>query len=584
MAVKTKKNDVNPLNWQVPIVNKDGTPTNEFMRKWEQQANANASIPDVTSAAAVSAVLDLLGLAQGDILYRDVDLWKVLTPGTLGYVLQTGGAAANPSWAAASTVLDRIGSTQGEILYRNGTVWTVLAAGTDGQLLTYSASTHAPFWDSFSGVLLGVGAPTALEPAGTLYSQTDAAGVWSSQPTYIANPTVVQFASTSGAAAIGSVTLPGAPTVGNLLIALLGTGTDPSAHLAAGWTSFENGSGGGTLRYGRALYRYVQVGDTAVLPAIGSGGTFFWFAEVYEISHVSGVFANDVVAHPAIYGQTASPLTTPAATTAAPEQLVLLGGGTYDASTNMTNPATWTSDILTNNNSNYGAWLASNKLVAVAGTSIQASIAFPTGTLLVAFAIQVVIANTSALVANWTLVGPSPLASSSVFGLAKVDNATITAVGGVISTIMSTWPVLSADLNGVSQATTGPPSTALISLSHVSIDTAGWFNTTTHRYVPQRAGNYLFMGYGQIILSAVSVNDGPEALVFKNGALAIAGSYAQDNGTGSGSLCMGIIPMNGTTDYVELRIYSPANGTFYRGDPSQTFLKGVFIPALLPGA
>lgn len=32
---------VNPLVWNVPIVNKDGTPTLDFMRKWGQQRNAN---------------------------------------------------------------------------------------------------------------------------------------------------------------------------------------------------------------------------------------------------------------------------------------------------------------------------------------------------------------------------------------------------------------------------------------------------------------------------------------------------------------------------------------------------------------
>ena len=42
--------------------------------------------------------LDHYGTAQGDILYRGASGWTVLSPGTSGYVLQTGGAAANPSW------------------------------------------------------------------------------------------------------------------------------------------------------------------------------------------------------------------------------------------------------------------------------------------------------------------------------------------------------------------------------------------------------------------------------------------------------------------------------------------------------
>ena len=39
---------------------------------------------------------------QGAVLYRDASAWKALGPGTLGQVLQTGGAGANPSWVAQS--------------------------------------------------------------------------------------------------------------------------------------------------------------------------------------------------------------------------------------------------------------------------------------------------------------------------------------------------------------------------------------------------------------------------------------------------------------------------------------------------
>ena len=42
--------------------------------------------------------LDLIGNVQGDILYRDSAVWKVLGPGAANQVLLSGGAAANPSW------------------------------------------------------------------------------------------------------------------------------------------------------------------------------------------------------------------------------------------------------------------------------------------------------------------------------------------------------------------------------------------------------------------------------------------------------------------------------------------------------
>jgi hypothetical protein len=74
----TLKNSVNPLTWQVPITNRDGTPTDEFMRKWGQQASTNGAIPDLTTAAGVSAHLDLLGSTAGMLLERSAAGWAGL--------------------------------------------------------------------------------------------------------------------------------------------------------------------------------------------------------------------------------------------------------------------------------------------------------------------------------------------------------------------------------------------------------------------------------------------------------------------------------------------------------------------------
>jgi hypothetical protein len=46
-------------------------------------------------------LLDTLAGTQGQILYRGASLWQALNPGTAGQFLQTGGAAANPTWATA---------------------------------------------------------------------------------------------------------------------------------------------------------------------------------------------------------------------------------------------------------------------------------------------------------------------------------------------------------------------------------------------------------------------------------------------------------------------------------------------------
>lgn len=56
------------------------------------------------SSTTLTALIDnAIGNTQGDILYRNATQWVVLPPGTAGQVLQTGGAAANPSWVNGST-------------------------------------------------------------------------------------------------------------------------------------------------------------------------------------------------------------------------------------------------------------------------------------------------------------------------------------------------------------------------------------------------------------------------------------------------------------------------------------------------
>lgn len=68
-----------------------------------------------TISADVQDILDTISTTQGSILYRGAADWQALAPGTLGHVLQTGGAGADPSWVAqsgggggGSWILDRI--------------------------------------------------------------------------------------------------------------------------------------------------------------------------------------------------------------------------------------------------------------------------------------------------------------------------------------------------------------------------------------------------------------------------------------------------------------------------------------------
>lgn len=124
----------------------------------------------------LTAVLDSLTTTQGSIIYRNASSWSVLTPGTAGQVLQTGGASANPSWTSAggtgtvTSVATGTGLTGGTItttgtisvntngitdsLLRQGGALTVIgrsanstgnvadiAAGSDGDVLRRSGTT-----------------------------------------------------------------------------------------------------------------------------------------------------------------------------------------------------------------------------------------------------------------------------------------------------------------------------------------------------------------------------------------------------------------------------------------------------------
>lgn len=156
---------------------------NQYLKIFREPASGELMLGNGTdfTLSSLSAVIDAAfpSAVQGSILYRGATDWTVLNPGTAGQLLQTGGTAANPSWAtgysppaianntivsnvsgssaapAANTltqVLDSVaGNTQGSILYRSATAWTVLPPGTNGQVLKTAGTGGDPFWGSTTG-------------------------------------------------------------------------------------------------------------------------------------------------------------------------------------------------------------------------------------------------------------------------------------------------------------------------------------------------------------------------------------------------------------------------------------------------
>ena len=87
---------VDVLSSVTPIADKSGLPTKEFMIKWAQLANTLGTIPDLSTAAEVSAVLDAIGAVDGDMLVRGSFYWGALGLGTPGKVLTATGGG--PAW------------------------------------------------------------------------------------------------------------------------------------------------------------------------------------------------------------------------------------------------------------------------------------------------------------------------------------------------------------------------------------------------------------------------------------------------------------------------------------------------------
>lgn len=86
---------LSPLDYKVPIVNPDGTPTREFMRKWSQQQQINGTVPG--DAAALSTILDGYTMTPGGILVRGASAWGGLNPPGSGNEFLRGGST--PQWS-----------------------------------------------------------------------------------------------------------------------------------------------------------------------------------------------------------------------------------------------------------------------------------------------------------------------------------------------------------------------------------------------------------------------------------------------------------------------------------------------------
>jgi len=138
-------------------------------------AGAWPTIPiPATSYTQVSKFLDQLGTNQGDLVYRGSVGWDVLMPGAAGNVLKSAGPSANPYWSSSvvtSPDLDGLfGGVQGSIIYRGLSTWTSLPPGTAGYVLSSGGPAANPVWSSTAGLIGPAGPAGQAGPAGAASS------------------------------------------------------------------------------------------------------------------------------------------------------------------------------------------------------------------------------------------------------------------------------------------------------------------------------------------------------------------------------------------------------------------------------
>jgi hypothetical protein len=137
-----------------------------------ESGGAAANPSWVTATLAAMGDVSISAAAQGNLLYRGATAWNNMAPGTSGQFLKTNGAAANPSWATLALTnltgdVTLSGVAQGDVLYRGASAWNNLAAGTAGQVLTSGGASANPSWTSIPKRAIVMALMAGFTPSGT---------------------------------------------------------------------------------------------------------------------------------------------------------------------------------------------------------------------------------------------------------------------------------------------------------------------------------------------------------------------------------------------------------------------------------
>lgn len=142
----------------------------------------------------------------------------------------------------------------------------------------------------------------------------------------------------------------------------------------------------------------------------------------------------------------------------------------------------------------------------------------------------------------------------------------VTTLPALFKTVMSVQPIARVGLGSGAPALTNSVFT-LVPFNSVVFDNAGWYSTSTFRYTPLTAGYY-------DVTTTVAINLGGIGVavlsIYKNGAEDTRGSYIGGQTGYINVTAAGLIFMNGSTDYLDMRAYVNANSSTLVAGNQQT--------------